>query len=189
MVTQLRNALFVLALCAAPASAAPTDCVGPSAQRALASLQQRFGTVDEGAGLDRSAVSVHRRFRSPPQRATSAGASRWLLTHHGAGITIDALRPNEQAEPDLRGAITVVACSYAIDGRLDAVPAGQVVRGFRQRQQATIAATEERGGVTVGGLAGFSATSEWRGPRLVTLVFVSAPDATRYILEVHPTSP
>jgi hypothetical protein len=186
MVTQLRNALVALALFAAPSFAAPSDCVGPSAQRAIVSLQQRFGAVDEGAGLDRSAVSVHRRFRSPPQRATSAGAARWLLAHHGASLSVDVQRP---ADAEERGAISIVTCAYAIDGRLDATPAAQVVRGFRQRQQVTLAGSDDRGGISVAGLGGFSATSEWRGPRLVTLVFVAAPDATRYVLEVQATSP
>lgn len=186
MVTELRNVIVACVLCATPALAAPSDCVGPSAQKAIAALQQRFGAVDEGAGLDRSAVSVHRRFRSPTQRATSAGAARWLLAHHGAGLTVDVQRP---AETENRGAISIVSCAYAIDGRLDATPAAQIVRGFRQRQQVTVAGSDDRGGLTVAGLGGFSASSEWRGPRLVTLVFVAAPDATRYVLEVQATSP
>lgn len=177
-------ALVLLMLVAsARVDAAPT-CDGPEARQAIAALQARLGEPALGRGRVKAAAGVYRRYVAAPQRLTSAGPDLWLFTHAGAPLFVDTIPIADDGAP--AAPIRMTACAYRVlDERLDQITPRRLVESLRQRLDAS--------GPTplleVPGLGGFSFTEEWRGPRLVTLVFVEASDGVRYRLRAATAPP
>jgi len=187
-------------LLSSSSSAAPSSCVDAAAVRSLARLQQQFSPTRQRAnvGAVKASAGVYRQYTSKVERTGRGAPDQWLLTHHGAPLWVTVRRPvdnhnndnNDNNDDDGVGALAVLACSYAVSGtRLDEVTPAEIVRGFRESNSTTIAATAKDGVVPVSGLAGFSFDTEWRGPRLLTLVLVTGTIETAYELHAQTSAP
>ena len=162
-------------------------CDGPAARRALGDLIGHVGDTGVARGRSKAAVGVFRHFDGPVERASAAGPDAWLFVHAGAPLYVRANVPAGDVDT---GVVSFVTCAYAVSARrFNEVKADDVVRGFRIEQRSSAASdVDPTPLVAVPGLSGFSFDSEWRGERLVTLVFVEGKDGTRYQLSAS-TSP